>query len=73
MFTTQDRDNGVHGSNINCAVKYTGAWWYNYCHCANLNGLYQGGGHAQGVVWSSWRGLDYSLKIAEMKVRPKTA
>ncbi|CAH3117300.1 unnamed protein product [Porites lobata] len=71
MFTTQDRDNDVHGSN--CAVKYTGAWWYNYCHCANLNGLYQGGGHAQGVVWSSWRGLDYSLKIAEMKVRPKTA
>ena len=73
MFTTQDRDNDVHGSNINCAVKYTGAWWYNYCHCANLNGLYQGGDHAQGVIWSSWRGFEYSLKITEMKVRPKTA
>ena len=71
MFTTLDRDNDVHDSN--CAVVFTGAWWYNYCHCANLNGLYQGGGHAQGVVWSSWRGFDYSLKITEMKVRPKTA
>ena len=71
MFTTKDRDNDVD-STKNCAVRYTGAWWHNYCLCANPNGLYQGGGHAQGVVWSSFRGYDYSLKRIEMKCRPTT-
>ena len=69
MLTTQDRDNDVN-SGANCAVSYKGGWWYNSCHCANLNGLYQGGLHAQGVAWSSLRGLGYSLKHAEMKFRP---
>ena len=71
MFTTKDRDNDLYSAN-NCAVRYTGAWWHNYCLCANPNGLYQGGGHAQGVVWSSFRGLNYSLKRIEMKFRPTT-
>lgn len=69
MFTTQDRDNDVH-SRENCAVSYKGGWWYNGCHSANLNGLYQGGSHPQGVVWHSFSSQWYSLKHVEMKFRP---
>ena len=69
MFTTQDRDNDVN-SVVNCAVSYKGGWWYNGCLCANLNGLYQRGSHAQGVVWYSFSSQWYSLKHAEMKFRP---
>lgn len=70
MFSTKDRDNDV-GPNYQCAVTYTGSWWYHHCLCANPNGLYKGGGHAQGVVWQSFKGLDESLKLIEMKFRPK--
>ena len=69
MFTAQDRDNDVR-SGANCAVLHKGGWWYNKCHCSNLNGLYQGGSHPQGVVWYSFSSQWYSLKHVEMKFRP---
>ena len=69
MFTTQDKDNDVY-SIKNCAVEFKGGWWYNKCHCSNLNGLYQGGSHAQGVVWHSFSSQWYFLKHVEMKFRP---
>ena len=70
-FTTKDRDNDIH-SGINCAVLFSGAWWYSACHTSNLNGLYLGGPHesyADRVEWSSWRGFYYSLKFTEMKLQ----
>ena len=71
-FTTKDRDND-RDSYSNCAVSYTGAWWYNGCHASNLNGKYQTGGEndCKGARWSTFRGC-LSLKFTEMKLRPSS-
>ena len=68
-FTTKDRDND-RDSYGNCAVSWTGAWWYKGCHSSNLNGKYLGqksGG--RGLMWNRFRG-SLSLKFTEMKLRP---
>ena len=68
-FTTKDRDNDRADSK-NCAVRYTGAWWYNACHHSNLNGGYLGNkSDYRGARWDSFRGT-LSLKSIEMKLRP---
>ena len=68
-FTTNDKDND-RVSGANCAVLYTGAWWYNACHKSHLNGKYPGRDY-KGVVWSTFRdGL--SLKFTEMKLKPSS-
>ena len=70
-FTTKDKDNDQDSSN--CAKVYKGAWWYRACHHSNLNGRYLYGNHssyADGVNWKSWKGQYYSVKKAEMKIRP---
>ena len=70
-FSTKDRDND--GSFNNCATTYKGAWWYTNCRYSNLNGLYHSGRHfsrGDGVNWFHWRGYYYSVKRAEMKLKP---
>ena len=70
-FTTKDRDNDRGGSS-NCAVQYTGAWWYNSCQSSNLNGQYLGDkSDSRGARWSHFRG-SLSLKFTEMKLRPSS-
>ena len=54
-FTTKDKDNDVDKGK-NCELAYKGGWWYNGCHSANPNGLYRGGGNAQGITWKTFRG-----------------
>ena len=69
-FSTKDRDNDLNSGN--CAVAFSGAWWYNTCHASNLNGLYLRGSHksfANGIEWTAWKGYYCSLKFSEMKVR----
>ncbi|KAM9062054.1 ficolin-2 isoform X2 [Sarcophilus harrisii] len=69
-FSTKDRDNA---DKKNCAVSYSGAWWYKECHLSNLNGLYLKGPHdsfANGINWHSGKGYKYSYKVSEMKLRP---
>ena len=68
-FSTQDVDNDF--STRNCAVVHHGAWWFKDCARSHLNGEYLGGHHKQsrdGVFWTSYKGKDYSYKIAEMKM-----
>jgi ficolin len=72
-FTTFDRDNDEHGLGVNCAERYSGAWWYRACLESNLNGLYLNGiyvDQATGVEWFKWTGHFYSLPFTEMKMRP---
>jgi len=67
-FSTKDRDND--GSSSNCAVRCTGAWWYNNCQHSNLNGQYLGEKYNwQGLRWYYFRN-NLSLKFTEMKLRP---
>lgn len=45
------------------------------CHAVNLNGWYYrtgryNGSHDNGIVWSTWHGMWYSLKYSAMKIRP---
>ena len=72
QFSTKDQDNDPWSSS--CAETCKGAWWYGKCHDSNLNGQYLGGPHdtaADGINWKKFRGLKYSLKRSEMKLRPQ--
>ena len=72
QFSTNDNDNDV--SAASCAQNYKGGWWYNDCLHSNLNGLYLKEQHsyADGVNWGAFRGIYYSLKRTEMKVKTKS-
>ncbi|OCT95985.1 uncharacterized protein LOC100036837 isoform X1 [Xenopus laevis] len=72
-FSTPDIDNDrfIKG---NCAKENKCGWWFNRCHAANLNGVYYKKGnytgvYDNGIVWSTWHGLWYSLKSTAMKIR----
>ena len=70
-FSTKDRDNDKWDNN--CATQYHGAWWYNSCHYSNLNGEYLNGLNklsTSGVAWLHFNGDYYSIRKAEIKVRP---
>ncbi|KAM4631745.1 microfibril-associated glycoprotein 4-like [Discoglossus pictus] len=69
-FSTYDSDRDIYLQN--CASLSSGGFWFKACHLANLNGPYLRGAHlsyGSGVIWSQWRGLYYSLKTTEMKIR----
>ena len=69
-FSTKDRDNDIWGNN--CALLYTGAWWYQHCYSSNLNGKYLGRKiDSTGALWGGFRG-SLSLKFTEMKLRPSS-
>uniref|UniRef100_A0A8C5PE68 Tenascin C n=1 Tax=Leptobrachium leishanense TaxID=445787 RepID=A0A8C5PE68_9ANUR len=67
-FSTYDKDND--SAITNCALSYKGAFWYKNCHRVNLMGRYNDNNHSQGVNWFHWKGHEYSIQFAEMKLRP---
>ena len=67
-FSTKDDDND-QWSDGNCAIVYTGAWWYNICYHSNLNGQYGVDSQEKGIMWYTWRGSGHSLPFTEMKTR----
>ncbi|XP_033645293.1 ficolin-1-like [Asterias rubens] len=73
QFSTRDFDNdGL--SNSNCAEQHRGGWWYNTCFASNLNGEYHQDPNTElgnGIIWNAWKGMSYSLKTTEMKIRAK--
>jgi len=74
-FTTKDRDHDMWKSG-NCAVRYTGAWWFGGwfggCINSHLNGKYRAAGGSfpllVGPVWSGFNDMK-AVKFAEMKLR----
>ncbi|XP_025079714.1 uncharacterized protein LOC112555495 [Pomacea canaliculata] len=67
-FVTRD-----HGNSLNCARHHHGAWWYSECYMSDLNGIYRPTAEDSNVGGVSWRSLttdNFSLKRAEMKIRP---
>merc|ERR1712039_336186 len=67
-FSTKDRDNDIYGPE-NCAASYHGGWWYDFCHAANLNGLWGDTRYGQGVDWQPLTSYNKSATFTEMKVR----
>jgi len=69
-FSTVDQD-----TTYKCAHHWLGAWWYRgeRCHRCQLTGVYLYGQNSMSgktVIWFTWRKYNYSLKSAEMKIRP---
>jgi len=68
-FSTRDQDNDV--SIQDCARFYKAGWWFHDCHDSNLNSLYRPRYSKNfGIEWKTFRGLHYSLRFTEMKIRP---
>ncbi|XP_033645299.1 ficolin-1-like [Asterias rubens] len=73
QFSTRDFDNDGR-SYSNCAEQHRGGWWYDNCLTSNLNGEYHqvpNTGYGNGIIWNAWKGMSYSLKTTEMKIRAK--
>nr|XP_039262854.1 ryncolin-1-like isoform X3 [Styela clava] len=68
QFSTKDQENDQDPGK-NCAESYIGGWWYNYCHHANLNGLYTGTS-TEGLSWFKWKNTYTPFaKFVEIKIR----
>ena len=72
-FSTPYRDNDPWKGG-NCAVYSHGPWWHYRCYYSLLTGKYYTSGGPwrtlpRGVIWRTWKGPYYSLRVADMKIR----
>ena len=68
-FSTHDKDQDEWG--YNCGQYHYCGWWFKACYSTNPNGRY-GYGNVQATIyttWQRWKGLRYSLKTIQFKVR----
>lgn len=74
FFSTKDRDNDDRYYD-SCAQQYQGAWWFNNCFEAHLNGKYYTKGfhknyfQRDGIQWNTIH-MYSSLKAVQMMVKP---
>ncbi|XP_033114766.1 ficolin-2-like [Anneissia japonica] len=73
-FTTKDEDNDNRlGSN--CAIEFTGAWWFRNCFAARLNGVFSpiklSMSVSHGISWQDAGTMSSRLQFifSEMKIR----
>ena len=71
-FATVDRPD-----HYGCALNMHGGWWYNYCTHALPTGHYYRGGpyvppgkFADGIFYTDWHGVDYSLMYIRIDLAP---
>uniref|UniRef100_A0A182PK84 Fibrinogen C-terminal domain-containing protein n=1 Tax=Anopheles epiroticus TaxID=199890 RepID=A0A182PK84_9DIPT len=67
-FSTSDRDND-RVSSLNCASSYEGAWWYDSCYQANLNGVYMNERNAKAIVWYTYKNATVGMAYSKMMIR----
>ena len=72
-FSTPDRDNDI--SPAHCTTVTHAPWWHDDCYYAILTGKYYASPGPRsleplGIVWYHWKGWHYSLRAADMKIRP---
>ena len=70
-FTTFDNENDKDPAR-NCAVAYSGGWWFRGCFDVFFNGRYSAVPsvqHAVGIHWFDFRGRYESLKKTTMLIR----
>ena len=70
-FLTPDRD----GDNV-CVVGNHAPWWYKSCYNSLLTGVYytydvRRYSGPYGIIWIHWKGNRYSLRVADMKIKPR--
>ncbi|XP_063415919.1 fibrinogen C domain-containing protein 1-like [Mytilus trossulus] len=69
MFSTRDRENDLLEGK-DCAARKGGAWWYNHCTGANINGIYgRNAAERSSVHWKEWLG-ETPLKKTIMMIKP---
>lgn len=74
-FSTADRDNDL--SEVNCAARLSGGWWFSRCGESNPNGLFPRRpsvrrSSRREMFWSSTKGRRDSMKITLLKIAPAT-
>ncbi|XP_071944876.1 uncharacterized protein [Antedon mediterranea] len=61
----QDNDNWAYGE---CAIKYSGGWWFNDCLYSNLNGKFYVKPYYRGIMWTDIESTKQYYR-ASMKLR----